>query len=144
MEEEIIRVVATAAAGLIVRAMGTAGWRAVRGRWSHVLGRGDRDQEEVVVAQMDDSASVLAAADPDRREQLASELEAEWRGALRVQLRLDPGLVEAVRALVEAHPPTARTVVHSVEQTAKVGSGTSIQSGRDTHVGIPAPDFRRT
>jgi hypothetical protein len=142
MDEELIRVVATAAAGLIVRAMGTAAWRAVRDRWSRLLGRGDSGKEDAVAGQLDESANVLAAADPADRERLAAELEAEWRGALRTQLRSDPDLVEAVRELAEARPPTDRRPVGAITQSATVASGTSVQSGRDTHIGMEATEPR--
>jgi hypothetical protein len=139
MDEDLIRVVATAAAGLIVRAMGTAAWRAVRDRWSRLLGRGDTDQEQAVGGQLEESAQTLATADPAERDRRAAELEAEWRGTLRALLRSDPELVRAVRELVIATPSGSPVAVESVTQTATVWNGTSIQSGRDTHVGTNAP-----
>ena len=39
MDEDLIRAVATAAAGAIIRAIGTTAWDAVRDRWSRVLTR---------------------------------------------------------------------------------------------------------
>jgi hypothetical protein len=136
MDEDLIRVVATAAAGLIVRAMGTAAWQAVRNRWSGLLGRGDADEEQAVGGQLDESAHALATTDPPGRERRAAELEAEWRGTLRALLRSDPELVEAVRELVVAQPSASPVAVESVTQTATVRNGTSIQSGRDTHLGM--------
>jgi hypothetical protein len=139
MDEDLIRVVATAAAGLIVRAMGTAAWQAVRNRWSRLLGRGDTDQEQAVGGQLDESAHTLATTDPPGRERRAAELEAEWRGTLRALLRSDPELVDAVRELVVAQPSASPVAVESVTQTATVRNGTSIQSGRDTHLGMNRP-----
>jgi hypothetical protein len=139
MDEDIIRVVATAAAGLIVRAMGTAAWQAVHDRWSRLLGRGDADQEQAVGGQLEESATALATADPAERERRAAELEAEWRGTLRALLRSDPELVRPVGQLVAAHPAPSSVAVGSITQSATVGGGTSIQSGRDTHVGTKAP-----
>jgi len=135
MDEDLIRVVATAAAGLIVRAMGTAAWRAVRDRWSRVLG-GGADREAAVAEQLEESAGLLTAAEPTERERLAAEVEAEWRGELRAQLRSDPDLAEAVRSLLDTPPPTAGRVLPSVSQSATVVSGTNIQSGRDTNAGL--------
>jgi hypothetical protein len=135
MDEDLIRAVATAAAGLIVRAMGTAAWRAARDRWSRLLGRGDTDEERAVAGRLQESATVLGTADPAERGHCAAELEAEWRGTLRTLLRSDPDLVEAVRELVASHPPAHQKPIGSVTQTATVRSGTTIQSGRDTRVG---------
>jgi hypothetical protein len=137
MDEDLIRAVATAAAGAIIRAIGTTAWDAVRDRWSRVLGRGTPDEESVIAGRLDESADAIASADPADRERHAAELEAEWRGTLRAQLRSDPGLVAAVRELVDSHPPADRADVGSVTQTAKVRSGVSIQSGRDTTITAP-------
>jgi hypothetical protein len=137
MDENTLRAVATAAAGMIVRAIGTTAWDAVRDRWSRVLGRGAPDEESVVAGQLDESAETIASADPADpadRERRAAELEAEWRGTLRAQLRSDPDLVAAVRELVDADPSADRAGTGSITQTAKVRSGTSIQSGRDTTI----------
>jgi hypothetical protein len=131
MDEEIVRLVASAAAGVIVRAMGTAAWRATRERWSRVLGRGG--DQEAVADQLDESARRLAAADPEHREDVASDLGSEWREALYDRLRTDADLVEPVRALVTG--PSTEPRAGTVEQTSTVWSGTSIQSGRDTHLG---------
>jgi hypothetical protein len=139
MDEDLIRIVATAAAGLIVRAMGTAAWQAVRDRWSRVLGRGDADEEQTVGGQLDESAHTLATTDPTVRERRVAEVEAEWRGTLRALLRSDPELVETVRELVSANPSVSSVAVESVTQTATVRDGTSIQSGRDTHLGMNTP-----
>jgi hypothetical protein len=137
MDEDIIRAVASAAAGLIVRAMGTATWRVVRDRWSRLLGRGDAGQELAVGGQLEESAQALATADPPDRERRATEVEAEWRGTLRALLRADPELVRAVRELVASQPSGAPLVAESVTQTATVRDGMSIQSGRDTSISLP-------
>jgi hypothetical protein len=131
MDEETIRVVASAAAGVIVRAMGTAAWRAVRDRWSGVLGR-DNDDRTTVADQLDESATRLAAADPEHRKHVAAELETEWQDALRVRLQSDADVVAQLRELVDGYDGEPRS--GSVEQTATVWSGTSIQSGRDTRL----------
>jgi hypothetical protein len=139
MDEDLIRIVATAAAGLLVRAMGTATWRAVRDRWSGVLGRGG-DGEAAVAERLEESADLLTAAEPAERERLTSEVEAEWRGELRAQLRSDPDLVEAVHSLLDRPPAAAFSTSPSVSQAATVVSGTNIQSGRDTTTGlVPRP-----
>lgn len=137
MDEDTLRAVATAAAGMIVRAIGTTAWDAVRESWSRVLGRGAPDEESGVAGQLDESAEAIASADPADRERRAAELEAEWRGTLRAQLRSDPDVVAAVRELVDAHPSADQARVGSVTQTAKVRSGVSIQSGRDTTITSP-------
>jgi hypothetical protein len=131
MEEDVIRVIATAAAGVIMRAMGTAAWRATRDRWARLLGRGDDETEIAVAQRLDESAGAVVTTgrdeDPSRLETVATDL----RNLLGARLREDPGLVDAVQALLEA-PATPST---RVRQTATVWNGTSIQSGRDTTIG---------
>ncbi|TQM08984.1 hypothetical protein [Pseudonocardia kunmingensis] len=134
MDEDMIRATASAAAGVIIRAIGTTAWDAMRDRWSRTLGQGLPDEEAVVADQLDESAEAMTSTDPAEREQRAAELEAEWRGTLRAQLRSDPDLVAAVRELVAADSPTARVGTGPLTQTANVRRGVSIQSGRDTTI----------
>lgn len=135
MEDEVIRVVATAAAGLIIRAMGTAAWSAVRDRWATLLGRGEVTRQRELAEQLDESAAVVSSAKDAERSTVTREVEAEWRGELRALLRADPALVAEIQALVVDGGDVAEQPVRGVRQHATVRSGMSIQSGRDTHIG---------
>jgi hypothetical protein len=131
MEEDIIRILATAAAGVIMRAMGTAAWRATRDRWARLLGRGDGATEVAVAQQLDESAGAVATTDPGENPHRLETVAADLRDLLGARLREDPDLVDAVQALLDA-PATPSA---GVRQTATVWNGTSIQSGRDTTIG---------
>lgn len=137
MDEDMIRATATAAAGVIIRAIGTTAWSAMRDRWSRALGHGLPDEEAAIADQLDESAGAMASADPAEHEQRAAELEAEWRGTLRAQLRSDPDLIAAVREIVAADSSADGAGTGPITQTANVRSGVSIQSGRDTTVTSP-------
>jgi hypothetical protein len=129
MEEDVIRVLATAAAGVIMRAMGTAAWRATRDRWARLLGRGDGDSEAAVAQRLDESAEAAATTGPGENPHDLQTVTSGLRDLLGERMRQDPGLVDAVQALLDS--PTAQ----GVHQTATVWHGTSIQSGRDTTIG---------
>jgi hypothetical protein len=131
MEEDAIRILATAAAGVIMRAMGTAAWRATRDRWARLLGRGDGGSEVAVAQQLDESAGAVLTTDPDENPSRLETVATDLQDLLGARLREDPALVEAVQSLLDA-PPTPST---GVQQTATVWNGTSIQSGRDTTIG---------
>jgi hypothetical protein len=131
MEEDVIRVLATAAAGVIMRAMGTAAWQATRDRWARLLGRGDGDTEAAVAQRLDESAEAVATTGPDENPHRLQTVATDLRDLLGERLSEDPGLVDAVQALLDS--PAAQST--GVRQTATVWHGTSIQSGRDTTIG---------
>jgi hypothetical protein len=136
VDDDVMRIVATAAAGLIIRAVGTAAWTATRDLWARVFSKGDRDREGALAERLDESSRALVVSDPDSRPAVAREIEMGWREELLKLLRDDPDLVDEVRSLALADLPTvdesART---GVQQRARVRRGVVVQSGRDTSVG---------
>ncbi|MHA6627850.1 hypothetical protein ACU61A_20630 [Pseudonocardia sichuanensis] len=130
MEEDAIRILATATAGLLIRAMGTAAWRATRDRWARILGRGDHEDEGVVAQRLQETADAVEGSDPAGRQDAESEL----RGLIGKRLQDDPDLVDAVRAGLPDQLYAGFGMHSPVRQTATVWNGTSIQSGRDTTI----------
>src|SRR5262249_38069657 len=74
MDDELIRIVASAAAGLVIRVVGTAGWRQIRDRMAALLGKGDRNREQAVITEFDGAAEELAGTGPAGRAARAREL----------------------------------------------------------------------
>ena len=134
MEEEILRILATAAAGVLVRAMGTRLWTSTRDRWADLLGRSDGDRRAEITEQLDASAAevVQAGATPH----VVDAVTERWRETVRTELEEHPELVDAARSLLDEEVPDARPAP-GVTQTARLIGGISIQSGSNTTIGRP-------
>lgn len=133
MDDDLTRIVASAAAGLVIRAVGTTAWRRIRDRLAKLLGKGDRDHEESVATELDSAGDELAGAERTRRLARARELESELRGSFRAWLRTDPELVERLHALVAEEEHAAG--VTAAAQAVTVHGGIGLASGRDMTIG---------
>lgn len=134
MEDEILRILATAAAGVLVRAMGTRLWTSTRDRWADLLGRSDSGRRAELAERLDASAGQVAQADAAPR--VVDAVTEQWRESVRAELEEHPHLVDATRSLLEEEVPDARPAP-GVTQTARLIGGFSIQSGGDTTIGRP-------
>ena len=134
MDDELVRIVATAAAGLVVRAVGTAGWRRIRERITDALGRGRATAPTAVTAELDSAAASMSAADPDDRPNRVREVEHELRGSFRSWLRAEPDLIDHLHAVV-VEEQGACGGDRGVAQLMTVREGIGLMSGRDTNVG---------
>lgn len=133
MDDDLIRIVASAAAGLVIRVVGTAAWRQVRDRIATLLSKGDRYREQTVTTELDSAADQLADIAPSRRPTRARDPESELRGMFRTWLRTDPELVERLRSLVaeEQHAAGGTPTPPAVT----VHDGIGLASGRDMTIG---------
>lgn len=132
MDDDLARIVASAAAGLVIRIAGTTCWRRTRDRLAKILGNGHRDREERVTAELDSAANQLTGAErPDRRAR-ARELETELRGSFQTWLRTDPEVVERLRVLVTEGEHAGGV---TTSQAVTVNAGIGVMSGRDMTIG---------
>ncbi|MEV0221233.1 hypothetical protein [Streptomyces sp. NPDC050704] len=90
---------AAAGATALVQQMVTDGWGSVRDRVGALFSRG-RD-EDVVVAELEESRADLVAARDGEDEEAAADVQASWRSRLRRTLRDDPEAAAELRALLD-------------------------------------------
>jgi hypothetical protein len=134
MDDELVRIVASAAAGLVIRVVGTTAWGRIRDRLVKLVGKGDRAGQETVATELDCAANELADIEQAGRAVRAHELESELRGSFRAWLRADPELIERLRAVVtEEDQAVSRNTALSQVVTVKEGIG--LASGRDMTIG---------
>jgi hypothetical protein len=133
MDDDLTRIVASAAAGLVIRLVGTTAWRPIRDRIVKMMGKGNRDHEKTVTTELDNAADELARAERTSLPARARDLESELRGSFRTWLRTDPELVERLGALVAEQNRGASGA--TVDQVVRVHSGIGLASGQDMTIG---------
>lgn len=115
------RVLASAAAGALVRAMGAKTWSALRDRWASCFRRHEPGTR--VAEELDgDAEAARAGAD--------GEVRAKWRDRMEGLLRDHPELRREIEELATWASPSGSTA-----QRTSVNNGFSVQSGRDTSIG---------
>jgi|GEM_PF-3166663 len=134
MEEEILRILATAAAGVLVRAMGTRLWTSTRDQWARLLGRSDTGRQTEFTEQLDASAAEVTQAGATPR--VVDAVSERWRDSVRTELQNHPELVDAAQSLLDEEVPEPRSA-SGATQTARLVGGFSIQSGGNTTIGHP-------
>ncbi|MCP2169817.1 hypothetical protein [Goodfellowiella coeruleoviolacea] len=107
MDDDAIQVLVTAVAGLVVRGVASGLWHQIRAGLARIFGQGDEDRQRQAEHQLDQAEALLAAAEPERDE-VAREVNAEWRGALRTLLAQHPGAADELAALLAATEPPLR------------------------------------
>ncbi|WP_274557148.1 hypothetical protein [Streptomyces spiramyceticus] len=104
MEAELMALAAAGATAL-VQQMATDSWSSARGRVAAFLSRRARDgaaaDEETVEGELEVSRGELAEARDAGDEQVAADVESEWRTRLRRTLAADPAAAAELRSLLD-------------------------------------------
>ncbi|GAA3257624.1 hypothetical protein [Nonomuraea helvata] len=137
MEAELIAL-ATSGATTLITLMISDAWTQVKGRLTHMLGRGD-DEEGNLLQELESSRAALLYALASGDDTRVATIEAEWRTRLLPLLRRDPSLVEELQNLPA---PSAGTVYNHI--SGRVRSGLVIQAGRIEGSTFHAPPDGRT
>lgn len=129
MEAELMALAASGATA-VVQQMAMDSWGNVRGRIVAFFRRGGAAEAEVE-RQLDYSREELTAAAQAGDEQVAADVEAEWRTRLRRRLLADPAAAAELRAVLNELPYPAGREVVDVHNTISGGvqQGPVIQAG---------------
>ncbi|MGC5346040.1 hypothetical protein ACPXCE_13090 [Streptomyces sp. DT24] len=134
MEAELVALAASGAS-VLVHQMVTDGWAHARDRLVSLFTRGDAtpEEEEAVAGELETARGELSSARDSGDDELARDVEAEWRTRLRRRLAADPSAAARLRSVLaelEESGPARRTgdVHNSVGGNARVG-GPVIQAG---------------
>ncbi|WP_405800072.1 hypothetical protein [Streptomyces sp. NBC_01506] len=133
MEAELVALAAAGATAL-VQQMATDGWTAARDRMvAFFTGRGPATPA-AVEEELDTAQAELVAARRDEDDDLAADVQTEWRTRLRRTLAADPAAAAELRALLDeltppAPEPRPTTVVYNNTMSGSVTHGPVIQIG---------------
>jgi hypothetical protein len=129
MEAELASL-AVAGATALVTQMVTDGWEQARDRVVAFFTRGREGEGEVVQAELEESRAELVAAREANDEEMAADVQAEWRARLRRTLRADPSAAAELQALLDELMPPDDQPQGNVYNTINGGvySGTVIQA----------------
>ncbi|WP_042000065.1 hypothetical protein [Streptomyces sp. AcH 505] len=138
MEAELTALAASGATAF-VQQMATDSWGAVRDRIVAFFQRGTAESE--VEEQLETSRGELAAAAESGDQQVAADVEAEWRTRLRRRLLADPAIVQELRALLHELPRPAGHEAVEVHNTISGGvqHGPVIQAGTMGSLSLGVP-----
>jgi hypothetical protein len=96
---------AGAGGAAIVNAVMTDAWAGARDRYARLFGRGDPQRQRQAEQRLDETAAAIAAATPDRVDELRRQAADVWRGRLVALLDEHPEARAEVAELVHAAPP---------------------------------------
>jgi hypothetical protein len=114
-------------AGQTVAAAGvTDVWESVRGRFAHLVGRGDARKTEAAERWLEHTRDQLAAAGPGELERAREAAAERWAGRFADLLDEDPAVEAGLRALVEE--------VAAQLPAGAVSAGHSVAAGRDVNI----------
>jgi hypothetical protein len=127
VSSDVLVVLAQFAGRTVVSAAVTDAWESVRGRFAHLLGRGDARRIERSERWLAQTYDQLLTAAPGAELELAREAAAErWGNRFADLLDEDPGIEAELRALVEG--------VASRLPAAVSAAGHSVAAGRDVNI----------
>jgi hypothetical protein len=99
--DEVLAELATSGARTIVTLMTTDLWHGLRERVVNIFRRGDRRQQEAVVAELEGSRDQILASPQDRRQGIETREQDRWEARLRIELIEQPEIADLIYSLVE-------------------------------------------
>ncbi|WP_329530698.1 hypothetical protein OG568_06655 [Streptomyces sp. NBC_01450] len=150
LAEELAALVA--AGGMaVVQAAGTDAWRGFREKVAAWFGRGDIGRERVALERLDQTAAVLASANPGQVEEYRGQEAASWRTRFADlmddlgeddRVRAAAGLRELVTQVRQAPGVTVAEIAISgnVHIQSTHGSVSAVKTGHVTMGNPPVPD----
>ena len=99
LTEELVALASTGGSALVT-AMVTDGWGSVRARFAQMFGRGDDRKSDATASRLEQSRSELVAASGMELDRVQQRQQIAWQTRLEDLLEEDPGVDEALRALL--------------------------------------------
>lgn len=96
----VVVALAVAGATALINAMVTDGWKGVRKRFAHMLGRGDEKETEAAAALLEKSQEMLSGLSGTKLEKAGAEQAIVWRTRLGDLLERHPDAEDELRRLV--------------------------------------------
>jgi hypothetical protein len=97
----VLDALAMAAATALVGSMATDAWQAARSGFTMLLGRGDRQRQEIAVTRLVSAAAQVAGVSGDEQDRVRRELLPVWQVRLRDLVEEHPELADELRALAD-------------------------------------------
>ena len=135
MDQELAAL-AAAAAAMFVRKLASDGWRLAVSAMGALWCRVHPDRGDTVEAEAEETRDAAIAARASGEDDVEANLVREWQSRLRRLLTTEPGVADALRALVREWQPVDDDV-HIGQMTTRVkASGRSrvTIAGRDVHI----------
>jgi hypothetical protein len=132
----VLETLVVAGASALIGAIATDAWQTARSGFAKLLGRGDRQKQELADRRLDEAAAQVAQAGHDNQDRVRGELLAAWQVRLQDLLEEHPDAMDELRILtaqVQAQLPAAQQAW--VQHNLASGHGTvyGVQAG-DQHI----------